>query len=76
MDFNFDWLANESTNSNVRKMKDLLLSFNHIQHVLEPTHTSGHVCNGTILLGVGTCVCQRWGDGECAIQRHEPAADG
>ena len=36
-DFNFDWLANESTSSNVRKMKDMLLSFNLIQHVLKPT---------------------------------------
>ena len=53
----------QSTNSNLRKMKDMLLSFNLIQHVLKPTHTSGHVCSGTIVLGVGTCVCQGWGDG-------------
>ena len=38
-DFNFDWLSNESANSNVRKMKD---NFNLIQHELKPAHTSGH----------------------------------
>ena len=55
-DFNFDWLANESTNSNVRKMKDMLLSFNLIQHVLKPTHTSGYVLDYIISPSSGKLV--------------------
>ena len=55
-DFNFDWLANESTNLNVRKMKDMLLSFNLIQHVLKPTHTSGHVLDYIISPSSGKLV--------------------
>ena len=55
-DFNFVWLANEYTIPNVRKMKDMLLSFNLIQHVLKPIHTAGHVSDYIISPSSGKLV--------------------
>ena len=54
--FQFWLVGDESTNSNVRKMKDMLLSFNLIQHVLKPTHTSGHVLDYIISPSSGELV--------------------